>query len=194
MIVNIVAIVMFLTAIATPHWAEIGGASPVNTGLFQSCVQINRTCYDTSVYFDAAAQKGKIMASAVINVFAMIGMFLFFALSIFFLCGLFEEKQLATGAVITAYASGVLGLIGVIIFAVTLKDLSYNLGWSFVVGTLGIVVDLAAGVLMCVGRNLSTRKKRKKKKKRENKIEEPVEQVQMDEQHQTKAMKVWSSS
>ena len=90
--------------------------------------------------------------------------------------------------------SGVLGLIGVIIFAVTLKDLSYNLGWSFVVGTLGIVVDLAAGVLMCVGRNLSTRKKRKKKKKRENKIEEPVEQVQMDEQHQTKAMKVWSSS
>ena len=52
------------------------------------------------------SEKGKIMASAVINVFAMIGMFLFFALSIFFLCGLFEEKQLATGAVITAYASG----------------------------------------------------------------------------------------
>ena len=36
----------------------------------------------------------------------MIGMFLFFALSIFFLCGLFEEKQLATGAIITAYLSG----------------------------------------------------------------------------------------
>ena len=51
-IVNIVSIVMFLTAIATPHWAEMGGASPVNTGLFQTCVQINRTCYDTSYYFD----------------------------------------------------------------------------------------------------------------------------------------------
>ena len=46
------------------------------------------------------------MASAVLCIFAMIGMFLFFALSIFFLCGLFEEKQLATGAVITAYFSG----------------------------------------------------------------------------------------
>lgn len=52
-IVNIVSIVMFLTAVATPNWAELGGSSPVNTGLFQACVEINRTCYDTSYYFDS---------------------------------------------------------------------------------------------------------------------------------------------
>ena len=78
-------------------------------------------------------------------------------------------------------------------YATTLKSLNYKLGWSFVIGILALVVDFAAGVLMCVGRNISTTKKRKKKKKRRN-DEEFVEQVQMDETHQTKAMKVWSST
>lgn len=184
---------MFLTAVATPHWAELGGDAPVSAGLFQACLEVNKTCLDTNYHFDShKSEKGQVMASAVLCIFAMIGMFLFFALSIFFLCGLFEEKQLATGAVITAYFSGILGLIGVIMYATTLKSLNYKLGWSFVIGILAIVVDFAAGVLMCVGRNISTTKKRKKKKKRKN--EETVEQVQMEETHQTKAMKVWSST
>ena len=83
-------------------------------------------------------------------------------------------------------------MTGVIMFAVTLKSLSYNLGWSFILGILGLIVDLSAGVLMCVGRNISTRKKRKKRKKVRS-DDAGIETVQMDE-HQTKAMKVWSSS
>ena len=78
-------------------------------------------------------------------------------------------------------------------YAATLRYLNYKLGWSFVIGVLALVVNVCAGVLMCVGRNISTTKKRKKKKKK-RRNEQVVEEVQMDEAHQTKAMKVWSST
>ena len=77
-------------------------------------------------------------------------------------------------------------------YAITLKSLSYNLGWSFILGILGVIVDISAGVLMCVGRNINTTKKRKKRKKRRPNVG-GTEDIQMDD-NQTKAMKVWSSS
>ena len=52
-IVNIVSIAMFLTAVATPHWAELGGDAPVSAGLFQACLEVNKTCLDTNYHFDA---------------------------------------------------------------------------------------------------------------------------------------------
>ena len=52
------------------------------------------------------SEKGVIIASAVLNVFALIGYYFFTVLSVFFLCGLYEEKRLATYAIITAYFAG----------------------------------------------------------------------------------------
>ena len=73
-IVNIVSIVMFLTAIATPHWAEVGGSNPINSGMFQACVQVNRTCYDTSVYYDAYAGTVRKTGHEIIKTFVMLNL------------------------------------------------------------------------------------------------------------------------
>ena len=61
-IVNIVSIAMFLTAVATPHWAELGGDAPVSAGLFQACIEVNKTCLDTNNHFDSYKSGNKKLA------------------------------------------------------------------------------------------------------------------------------------
>lgn len=188
-IVNAVCLVMSTTSIATDYWAEMSdNGYSVNTGLFRACTQLNDTCYDTHTYFASNKyEKGLIIASAIMNVFSLIGFYLFFALSIFFLCGLYEEKSLASGAIVTSYVSGLCAIIGVIIFAVVIKRLSFTLSWSFILAVLGFIINFAAGVLMCVGRNISS-KKRKKKKRTVGK-----DDLRMTDA-ETGRKKVWSSA
>lgn len=178
-----VALVFYTTSVATPHWAHvtITGNDVIKTGLFQACSTINNTCYDTHVYFDQFDEKELLVASAVLNVFALIGMYLFFSLSVFFLCGLFEEKALATGALVTSYLSGILAITGSVLFASTIRSMGWSLSWSFILAVLGFCIDIAAGVLMCVGRNVSTRRKRRKKLERVTSRElPPIEEARTD--------------
>lgn len=72
------------------------------------------------------------------------------------------------------------------------------MSWSFILAVLGFVVNFAAGVLMCVGRNISHQKKKKKKRKskkrdvirgRDNMA---AEEVQMEERNTTRKS-VWTS-
>lgn len=167
LIVNIVAIVCFTTGLVTHNWAiKSEGIYSVTTGLFLACSELNSTCYDTHVYFNSYTyEKNLLVASAVMNMFSLIGFFIFFALSIFFLCGLYEEKQIATGAVVTAYVSGICAVIGTITYAVTIKRLSFSLSWSFILAVFGFIINFASGVLMCVGRNISTGSRKNKTKK-----------------------------
>ncbi|KAL4217742.1 hypothetical protein ACF0H5_022482 [Mactra antiquata] len=192
MIVNVICLVLSTTGVATDNWAvKTENGYSINTGLFRACTALNDTCYDTHTYFaDNATEKGILTASAVINVFALIGFYFFFAMSVFFLCGLYEEKKLATGAVVTSYVSGVLAIIGVVLYAVGIKKLSYSLSWSFILAVMGFIVNFAAGVLMCVGRNISS-KKRKKKKQGKVGRRNPIEEMRMRETNSRK--KVWSS-
>ncbi|XP_060551152.1 uncharacterized protein LOC132712742 isoform X2 [Ruditapes philippinarum] len=191
-IVNVICLVMSTTGIATDNWAvKTEHGYTIHSGLFQACTKLNDTCYDTHTYFDAHKyEKGLITASAILNVFSLIGFYLFFALSVFFLCGLYEEKKLAAGAVITSYVSGLFAIIGIVLFAVSIKRLSFSLSWSFILAVMGFVINIAAGVLMCVGRNISTLKRIKKKKTPAN--EHPVEEMQMEETD-TDRKKIWSS-
>ena len=62
--------------------------------------------FRNSLMFVLLSEKGLIVAGAILNVFATIGFYLFFALSVFFLCGLYSEKSLATGAVVTSFLAG----------------------------------------------------------------------------------------
>ncbi|XP_045181138.1 uncharacterized protein LOC123540303 isoform X1 [Mercenaria mercenaria] len=191
-IVNVVCLVLSTTGISTDHWAvKTESGYSIHSGLFQACKKLNDTCYDTHTYFaDHEYEKGLITASAVLNVFSLIGFYFFFALSVFFLCGLYEEKKLATGAVITSYVSGLFAIIGIVMYAVSIKRLSFSLSWSFILAVMGFVVNIAAGVLMCVGRNISTKKRIKKKRTADS--EHPVEEIQMDDTDTTRK-KVWSS-
>lgn len=191
-IVNVVSLVLSTTGIATDHWAvKTEAGYTIHAGLFRACKKLNDTCYDTHTYFDEHKyEKGLVTASAVMNVFSLIGFYLFFALSVFFLCGLYEEKKLATGAVVTSYVSGLFAIIGIVMYAVGIKRLSFSLSWSFVMAVLGFVVNIAAGVLMCVGRNISAKKRSKKKASRNR--DHPIEEMQMDDTDTTRK-KVWTS-
>ncbi|KAH3852261.1 hypothetical protein DPMN_094764 [Dreissena polymorpha] len=156
-LVNLVALALYTTAVASHHWATKTDAGyATHAGLFTACPKINGTCYDTHYHFNEYShEKGVIIASAVLNVFALIGYYFFTVLSVFFLCGLYEEKRLATYAIITAYFAGFLAAIGIAMYAVAIKRLDYSLSWSFVLAVLGLIVNMAAGILMCVGRNIS---------------------------------------
>ena len=46
------------------------------------------------------------MGAAVMSVFAVLGFYMFLIVSVCFLCGLYEERRLAMGAVIMSYVSG----------------------------------------------------------------------------------------
>ncbi|XP_052821141.1 uncharacterized protein LOC128246763 isoform X2 [Mya arenaria] len=187
-LVNVVSIVLYTVGVATHFWAvKTEGGFTTHTGLFMACPTLNDTCYDTHYHFDAYKyEKGLIIASAVLNVFALIGFYLFFAISMFFLCGLYEEKRLATGAVITAYIAGLFAVIGVVMYAVSIKRLSYSLSWSFILAILGFIVNFAAGILMCVGRNIS--KRADKEIEQPSGERHPVEQMEMGD---TTEKKVW---
>ncbi|KAH3740180.1 hypothetical protein DPMN_046877 [Dreissena polymorpha] len=56
------------------------------------------------------------------------GFYFFTSLSVFFLCGLYREMRLATGAVITAYVAGFLAIIGIAMYAVAIKRLTPLVG------------------------------------------------------------------
>lgn len=79
-------------------------------------------------------------------------------------------------------------------FSVAIKRLSYSLSWSFILAVLGFVVNFAAGVLMCVGRNISKNKTKKSKptqrtmRGRTN----PSDEIQMEETS-TARKNVWTS-
>ena len=72
---------------------------------FKLCFILNFK-FRNSLMFVLLSEKGLIVAGAILNVFATIGFYLFFALSVFFLCGLYSEKSLATGAVVTSFLAG----------------------------------------------------------------------------------------
>jgi hypothetical protein len=83
-----------------------------------------------------------------------------------------------------------LAIIGVVLFAVAIKKLSFSLSWSFILAVLGFVINFAAGVLMCVGRNISTPKRKKNKKKAG--AQHPIEDMRMEDTD-TDRKKIWSS-
>ena len=87
-------------------------------------------------------------------------------------------------------------MVGTVLFAVAVKRLSYALSWSFILAVLGFIVNFAAGVLMCVGRNISTKTKKKKRKKKPHNQQRGrvnrTEEVQMEETRTTRK-NVWTS-
>ena len=58
-------------------------------------------------------------------------------------------------------------------FAVTIKTLDFGLSWSFILAVLGFIVEIAAGMLMCVGRNIS-RKRKTKEVMKERRFEQEI--------------------
>ncbi|KAH3740190.1 hypothetical protein DPMN_046887 [Dreissena polymorpha] len=40
-------------------------------------------------------------------------------------------------------------------YAVAIKRLGYALSWSFALAVVGMIINIFAGILMCVGRNIS---------------------------------------
>ncbi|KAH3689815.1 uncharacterized protein LOC127863998 isoform X2 [Dreissena polymorpha] len=114
-LVNLVALLLYTTAVASHHWATKADAGfSTHAGLLTACPTINDTCLDTHYNFNGDSyEKGIIIASAVLNVFALICFYFFTVLSIFFLCGLYEEKRLAIGAIITSNVTGCLAAIGI---------------------------------------------------------------------------------
>ncbi|WAR14645.1 hypothetical protein MAR_004750 [Mya arenaria] len=85
-----------------------------------------------------------------------------------------------------AYKYGLFAVIGVVMYAVSIKRLSYSLSWSFILAILGFIVNFAAGILMCVGRNIS--KRADKEIEQPSGERHPVEQMEMGD---TTEKKVW---
>ncbi|KAL3891723.1 hypothetical protein ACJMK2_003973 [Sinanodonta woodiana] len=150
--VGVMALVLFIVGVATPYMG-IKASDNVNTGMYQSCTQHNRTCYDTHTYFAKyGTEKTQIIISAVMAAFTVVGMIIFLGMALFYLCGLFEEDSLAVLAVVVSFSTGVLGLTSLILHGVTLTSLSFTLSWSFGAAITGDIIQMIAGIFMLLGR------------------------------------------
>ncbi|KAK3578903.1 hypothetical protein CHS0354_035523 [Potamilus streckersoni] len=150
--VGVIALVLFIVGIATPYMG-IKTSDNVNTGMYQSCTQYNRTCYDTYTYFAKfGTEKTRIIISAVMAAFTVVGMIIFLGMALFYLCGLFEENSLAVLAVVVSFSTGVIGLASLILHGVTLTSLSYTLSWSFGIAITGDIIQIIAGIFMLLGK------------------------------------------
>lgn len=72
-------------------------------------------------------------------------------LMLFYLCGLFEEKSVGRAAAIASYISGLLGIVGAILYGTTLSTLSFSLGWSFGLAVTGLIMNVIAGIFINIG-------------------------------------------
>lgn len=141
--------VFFIIGLATDHWSTSNDGS-AHSGLFTSCTDVG-LCYDTHVFYNEFAEKGQIICAAVFMLLVMVGFCLVLLLMLFYMCGLFEEKSVGLLTAIVSYVSVFFGFVGIIVYGAAINKVSQAVSWSCGMAIMGLLINLAGGVLMHIG-------------------------------------------
>ncbi|XP_033727402.1 uncharacterized protein LOC117316749 [Pecten maximus] len=148
-LIELLGTVFFIIGLATDHWSVSDDGS-AHSGLFTSCTS-SGLCYDTHVFYDQYAEKGQIIFAAVFILLVMAGFCLVLLFMLLYMCGLFEEKSVGLLAAIASYVSVFFGFIGIIVYGSAINKVSQSVSWSCGMVIMGLLINLAGGVLMHVG-------------------------------------------
>ncbi|OWF44611.1 uncharacterized protein LOC110458099 [Mizuhopecten yessoensis] len=148
-VIEIVGTIFFIIGLSTDHWAASDDGS-AHSGLFTSC-KSNGLCYDTHVFYAGYAEKGQIICAAVFTLLVMAGFCIVLLLMLFYMCGLFEEKSVGLLAATVSYIAVFVGFIGIIVYGSAVTKVSQTVSWSCGMAIMGLIINLAGGVIMHVG-------------------------------------------
>ncbi|KAK3088370.1 hypothetical protein FSP39_018354 [Pinctada imbricata] len=147
-LVQLVAAFFFTLGFGTDYWSS-DTSGDIHGGLFTTCS--GDYCYDTHVYYNELSEKGKIMGTAVLQIFTLCGVIFVLLFMLLYMCALFDELYLGRASAMTAYITALLGFISIIIYGSAISGLQYSLGWSCGLNILGLILNTAAGVCIQMG-------------------------------------------